>query len=150
MFLPVCAAAQVLGYLFIVVKWLGGAYLFWLGWKMWTAKPDIRENEDRRVRPGKGSSFLGGLLVPFSNPKVILFYVSLLPSFVDLSRLNWSGGVSAAGLIALALTAVLSVYAYTASRMRHLFTSCRAAKNLNRGAGAAMMGTGVMIAMRPD
>ena len=37
----------------------------------------------------KGGNFIGGLLVPFSNPKVVLFYVSLLPSFVDLADLQY-------------------------------------------------------------
>jgi len=148
--LGLSAIAQMFGDLFIIIKWMGGAYLFWLGWKMWTAKPEILNNERPIIEQKKGSSFIGGLFVPFSNPKVILFYVSLLPSFVDLSNLNYYDSLFAAGLIALALTTVLSAYAYMASRMRHFFASYRAARNLNRGAGATMMGTGVIIAAQSN
>jgi len=149
-FLGLSAIAQMLGDLFIIIKWMGGAYLFWLGWKMWTAEPEGLNDANYSGGQKGGSGFIGGLLVPFSNPKVILFYVSLLPSFVDLSKLNYYDGVAAAVLIAFALSTVLSLYAYMASRMRHFFASYRAAKRLNQGAGVTMMGTGVIIATQSN
>ena len=148
--LGLSAVAQTFSDLFILVKWMGGAYLFWLGWKMWTTKPAVMGDEKYPARQKKGGNFIGGLLVPFSNPKVVLFYVSLLPSFVDLADLQYRDCLAAACLIASALTAVLSAYACMASRMRHLFASRRAARNLNRGAGMAMMGTGVIIATQSN
>ena len=148
--LGLSVVAQMLGDLFVIIKLTGGAYLFWLGWKMWRTEPDVLNDKMYLGEEKRGSNFIGGLIVPFSNPKVILFYVSLLPSFVDLSTLSFFDCLYAAGLIALALTAVLSVYAFAASRMRHLVAGHRAARNLNRGAGATMMGTGVVIAVQSN
>ena len=116
---------------------------------MWTAGPTIMDTKKHLVEQKK-SGFIVGLFVPFSNPKVILFYVSLLPSFVELSVLNYLDIMIAACLIALALFTVLSIYAYIASHTRHFFESRRAAQNLNRGAGVAMMGTGVIIATQSN
>lgn len=143
--LGLSAIAQTFGNMFIIIKWVGGAYLVWLGWKMWTAGPTIMDTKKHLVEQKKESGFIVGLFVPFSNPKVILFYVSLLPSFIELSTLNYLDSMIAACLIALSLFIVLSIYAYIASRTRQFFESRRAAQNLNRGAGVAMMGTGVII-----
>lgn len=144
--LGLSAIAQMLGGLFIIIKWMGCAYLFWLGWNMWRAEPAVLDSEKCLAKEKIFSDFVGGLFIPFSNPKVILFYVSLLPSFIDLSALNYLDILLAAFLIAFALVLVLAVYAYIASRSRQLFRSPRALKNLNRGAGGAMMGTGVIVA----
>jgi threonine/homoserine/homoserine lactone efflux protein len=148
--LGLSAIAQILGDLFFIIKWVGGAYLVWLGWKMWTAEPAIPDTEKYLVEGKKQAGFICGLFVPFSNPKVILFYVSLLPSFVELSNLNYLDSLIAACLIAFALVSVLSAYAYLASRTRRIFASHRAVRNLNRGAGAAMMGAGVVIATQSN
>lgn len=147
--LGLSAIAQMLGDLFIIIKWSGGAYLFWIGLKMWRSEPGILESEKISIK-NKRSDFISGLFVPFSNPKVILFYVSLLPSFLDLSALNMADMVIAAFLVAFALVIVLAGYSYIASRSRRIFTSHRALRNLNRGAGAAMMGTGVIIATQSN
>lgn len=144
--LGLSAIAQMLGDLFIIIKWIGCAYLFWLGWNMWRAEPVVLESEQYLVKEKNISDFVGGLFIPFSNPKVILFYVSLLPSFINLSTLNYLDIVIAAFLIAFELVMVLAAYAYIASRSRYIFRSRRALHNLNRGAGGAMMGTGVIIA----
>lgn len=148
-FLGLSAIAQMLGEMFIIVKWVGGAYLFWLGCKMLRADPRISVSEKVSIK-NKSSDFISGLIIPFSNPKVILFYVSLLPSFIDLSALNLLDITIAALLIAFALISVLAGYSYIASRSRRIFTSHRALRNLNRGAGGAMMGTGVIIATQSN
>ena len=78
---------RTLSDLFVVIKWAGGAYLVWLGWKMYRAEPTPPDLESRMAGETRASDFFAGLFVPFSNPKVILFYVSLLPSFIDLSAI---------------------------------------------------------------
>ncbi|MGD9211259.1 MAG: LysE family translocator [Desulfobacteraceae bacterium] len=147
--LGLSAIAQMIGDMFIVIKWGGGAYLFWLGLKMWRSDPKSLESGKKSFN-NKRSEFISGLIVPFSNPKVILFYVSLLPSFLDLSVLNTIDTVIAVFLIAFSLISVLTGYSYIASRSRRIFASHQALKNLNRGAGATMMGTGVMIAAQSN
>lgn len=147
--LGLSAMAQMLGDMFILIKWVGGAYLFFLGWKMWRVEPRIADSEKILINNTR-SDLIGGLIVPFSNPKVILFYVSFLPSFVNLSALNSFDIMIAAFLIAFALIIVLAGYSFIASRSRRIFKSHRALRNLNRGAGGAMMGTGVFIATQSN
>ena len=147
--LGLSAIAQMLGELFVLIKWAGGAYLFWLGFKMWQAKPEV-SNPEKPLQENRSSGLLGGLFIPFSNPKVILFYVSLMPSFMDLSVLDKSDIFIAAFLIAIALFFVLAAYSYIASRSRHFFSSDRAMRNLNLGTGATMMGIGVVIATKSN
>ena len=82
------------------------------------------------------------MLLTLGNPKVILFYLGLLPTFVDLSEL----GIADIGLLAVMFISILggtlSAYAYAAARARLLFRSKRAMKRVNRGAGIVLAGTG--------
>ena len=142
------AVARLLGEFFFAVKLIGAAYLIWLGVKMWRATPAPAQF-DTANRPRSGAKrFAGGLLITLGNPKVILFYGGFLPTFMDLGRLAPRDVAVAACVVATVLTAVMGVYAYSASRMRHFFASPRAARNLNRGAGTVMIGAGVAIAAR--
>lgn len=69
-----------------VLKWVGGAYLVWLGIQLWRAPPI-------RLRPGAGASVVPaaallrqGFLTAVSNPKALLFYGAFLPQFIDPQR----------------------------------------------------------------
>lgn len=94
------------------------------------------------------SSFLTGLVVPFSNSAVIFFYVSLLPTFIDVNRLGWVDGFTAILVISVALFIVLVAYSYGAARARGLLRDRRARQQCNQGAGVLIVGTGVYIAVR--
>lgn len=149
--LAVCglaAVARVMGEFFLIVKMAGAAYLIWLGFRMWCSRPEPVHIERLKSPRSGGKRFLGGLLITLGNPKVILFYVGFLPTFIDLGRLGAADVAVTAAIVASVLTAVMGFYAYWASRMRRLFTSPRAARNLNRGAGTVMIGAGVAIATR--
>ncbi len=70
---------------FAVVKWLGAAYLVYLGLK----KLFGRDGDDEPVEVGReplGRVFVQGVLVQVLNPKVALFFLAFLPQFVDPSR----------------------------------------------------------------
>jgi len=140
--------AQALGDLFFIVKICGGAYLIFLGIKIWMREPALASNEDgNHNRPGWGN-FVSGLVVTLSNPKVILFYCGFLPTFLDLSALTLSDLALVVGIITIVLACVLSTYALLASRARRMFTNKKAARRLNRAAGGVMIATGVAIATR--
>ena len=140
--------AQALGDLFFILKICGGAYLIFLGIKIWMREPALASNEDgNHNRPGWGN-FVSGLVVTLSNPKVILFYCGFLPTFLDLSALTLSDLALVVGIITTVLACVLSTYALLASRARSMFTNIKAARRLNRAAGTVMVATGVAIATR--
>lgn len=141
--------AETFGGLFAAIKYAGAAYLLWLAWKLWTTPAAATEVEPRGVgREHPARLFLGGLAVTMGNPKVMVFYVALLPSLVDL------GGIEAADYVGLVLAtlAVLAVvfggYVALALRARRLLRSERAVRLVNRGTGAVMAGAAVAVATR--
>jgi threonine/homoserine/homoserine lactone efflux protein len=140
------AAAQTLGSLFIVVKYLGALYLIWLGLKLWRSTPNREISIINGRSSSSMSSFLTGLVVPFSNSSVIFFYISLLPSFIDLTSLSWTDVLIAMFVISIALLTVLTIYSYSAAKVRKIFRNHKALRRLNRGAGTLMIGTGVYVA----
>lgn len=65
------------------LRWAGIAYLLWLACEGW--------QEDRETSPGKAAAFqvtyfYRGLITNLLNPKAILFYVAILPSFLDINQ----------------------------------------------------------------
>lgn len=142
------AAAQTLGSFFIVVKYLGALYLVWLGLRLWMSDPASEEFSPNLPSSHPISGFLTGLIVPFSNSTVIFFYISLLPTFIDLSGLSFTDILVTILVISLALFIVLSVYSYSAAKARQMFQSHKPRKAFNRGAGTLMIGTGVYVATR--
>jgi len=140
--------AQALGDLFFIVKICGGAYLIFLGIRIWIREPSLASNENgKRTGPGFGN-FGSGLIITLSNPKVILFYCGFLPNFLNLSALTLSDLAIVVGIVTIVLACVLATYAFIASRARQMLTNRKAARRLNRAAGGVMVATGVAIAIR--
>ena len=79
------------------------------------------------------------------NPKVILFYLGFLPTFVQLDQLSMIDIAVVACVVSFVLGSVMLSYAYTASRARKLFKNENAQKNMNRAAGSAMIATGALL-----
>jgi threonine/homoserine/homoserine lactone efflux protein len=133
---------------FVVLKYLGAAYLLYLAYKLWTtsATPLIANDSDADQRPTQ--LFLTSLTLTLSNPKTIAFFLALLPTVVRLDALTVSGVLEIAIIITIVLPAVLGAYVLIASRARRMFKSPRAVRNMNRGTGVAMASAAVMVATR--
>jgi threonine/homoserine/homoserine lactone efflux protein len=140
--------ARALGDLFFIVKICGGAYLIWLGIKIWLQNPKTFQDSQSPNSRSKWGNFASGLIITLSNPKVILFYCGFLPTFLDLSALTIVDLMLVVAIITAVLSGVLITYAYLASRARRMFTTERAVKRLNRAAGGVMVAAGVVIAAR--
>jgi threonine/homoserine/homoserine lactone efflux protein len=140
--------ARALGNLFFLVKICGGAYLVWLGVKIWLQKPEPVQTHQNSAIRSKWGNLVSGLIITLSNPKVILFYCGFLPTFFDLSTLTIIDLAFVVVIITAVLSGVLTTYAYLASRARRMFTNQRAVKRLNRAAGGVMVAAGVAIAVR--
>jgi len=142
------AIAEHWGELFTVIRLAGAAYLCYLGWKLWTSPINLDDTPiEKHPRHGL-MSFVQGFLISASNPKVILFYIAFLPTFMDLTILNSQDIMLAAALTLVALMLGLMLIAKMASAARRVFRSHRAMQNLNRTAGSIMVGAGVYLASR--
>lgn len=86
---------------FAVVKWLGVAYLVWLGLSRMLGSGDEHDGTPLPTTEARGlrGVFLQGVLVDVLNPKVALFFLAFLPQFVDPS-----GGAAWAQILVLGLT----------------------------------------------
>ena len=140
--------AQTFEALFLAIKYAGAAYLLYLAFKLWTAP--VRPAEIEGVAPAESGVklFLAGLSITLGNPKVIVFFLALLPTVVDLGSLSLLGLAEIAALITVILSSVLGAYALLAARARRLFTSTKAIRLLNRGTGAVMASAAAAIAAR--
>ncbi len=138
------AIAGLLGGVFTFVRYVGGLYLIWLGYQIWTTKPQPKEIEGI-LDFSWASNFLSGLLITLGNPKVILFYLGFLPTFIDLATLTHADVLLVALVVSLVLGSVLIGYSYAATQARRLFVSSKASKNLNRSAAGVMVATGTVL-----
>lgn len=132
---------------FLVIRLAAAAYLVYLGVKAWRAGP-LNPNEPANAPKSRVRGFMSGLLLTLSNPKVIVFYVGILPGFMDLSALSPSGALLAIGVVLGVLVCVLVFYALAAARARAMLKSERALKLMNRGSGSVMIGAGITIAVK--
>ena len=139
--------AQTFGLAFLVMKWLGIAYLLWLTWQFWRAGISLT-SVDAKKDAGFVTSFLAGLTVTLGNPKTMIFYLALTPTLVDLQTITLSEYAVLATLTASVLLIVLVPYLVLAAKARLLLQAPRALKLLNRVAAACLGGAAVAIATR--
>lgn len=139
--------AKTLGPLFVAVKIAGGLYLVWLGVKLLRARDD-GEAGMAAVPPESTAwrTYLSGLALMVGNPKVMLFYVSILPTVIDLHALSAGGVAVTLAVIALGASSGLLPWIFTASRLRTVMRSPLVRRRVNRGAGLAMVGAGAAVA----
>ncbi|SDM68899.1 Threonine/homoserine/homoserine lactone efflux protein [Franzmannia pantelleriensis] len=144
-FYGLAAVAENWSEAFTVIRYLGAAYLLYLGWKMWSAPIEAEPlaPELRKVDVMKG--FLQGFLISASNPKVILFYIAFLPTFIDLSALSPADMGLVVGLTFAGLMIGLMLVASGASSARRFLQTERAMKGANRSAGALMVAAGAFL-----
>jgi threonine/homoserine/homoserine lactone efflux protein len=142
------ALAQAFHEIFLAIKWAGAAYLLYIAYKLWTAPAVAREVEANAAAENPAKLFLGGLAVTMGNPKVMVFYLALLPTILDLTRVTLLGYAELVAATLSVLAIVLGVYILLASRARRLFTSPKAIRILNRTTGAVMAGAAAAVATR--
>lgn len=139
------AVATVMGDFFTVIRYAGAAYLLWIGISMFRDKvEDLDEGQGVKRKTGV-ADFFSGFAVTLGNPKVILFYLSFLPTFMDLRQLTVIDIVTVSLLIIGILLTVLFSYALLASRGSRFFNTRKARVRMNRCAGTAMTAAGAFI-----
>ncbi|MFO1351411.1 MAG: LysE family translocator [Gammaproteobacteria bacterium] len=140
--------AQTFEWLFTAIKYLGAAYLLFLAYKLWTTPAGPAQVAAAEISENALRAFLSGLAITLGNPKVIIFFMALLPTVVDLARLDWLGFAEIAVVICIGISTILGTYALTAARVRRLFINSRSVQWLNKSTGAVMAGAAVAIAAR--
>lgn len=146
--LGLAVLAQTFGTAFLVVKWVGVAYLAWLAWTFWRTGIRTAHVTAERTRDGALASVLSGLLVTLGNPKVMVFYLAITPTIVDIATVTPGDFGMLVVITALVLAVVLVPYLVLAARARWFLATPRALKALNRIAAVFMAGAATAIAAR--
>lgn len=140
--------AQTFGTVFLVVKWLGVAYLAWLAVAFWRAGISPQKIEAGKARGGFVEGVLSGLVLTLGNPKTMIFYLALTPTIVDLHAITVADYGGLVAVTVAVLLVVLVPYLALAARARSLLAAPRALKALNRTAALFLMGAAAAIAAR--
>ena len=135
--------ARELGGFFLVVKLTGAAYFIYLGYRYWTMPVEVGEPAPARAHQG----FLAQLALTLGNPKAIAMFVALLPTAIDLNRLNTIGYLQLCLCTLVLLPAIEFAYAALAAQVRELLSGVTARRRMNKSAGAIMIGAGVGVAV---
>ncbi len=136
--------------LFTLVKWLGAAYLVYLGVSQWRRSRRAAAAARRGSRAGPASGGRGavwqGFLVSTLNPKAIIFYVAFIPQFMDPHAPALPQMLILGATFVTLLPPVLGCYVAAAALLRRGIRSERAMGVLNRVGAATMVGAGVLTA----
>ncbi|MGE0849478.1 MAG: LysE family translocator [Hyphomicrobiaceae bacterium] len=146
--LGLAALAQTFHGVFLAIKYAGVAYLLYLAWKLWTAPVHAHEVDADATDVSPVRLFLAGLAVTMGNPKVMVFYLALLPNIIDLTHVTLAGWLALSSVTLSVLAVVFGAYVRLAARARRLFTSPRALRFVNRGTGAVMASAAAAIAAK--
>ena len=138
--------AENLEGLFVVIKYVGGSYLIWLGFSLCRAK-----SQDWTPRgemdASNMASFLTGLLITLGDSKAILFYLGFLPAFFDLSSTTTADTSLLVAIAVLAVGGVKVAYAILADKAR-LMVGSASMNTVNRIAGSVMIVIGIAVVLR--
>lgn len=129
--------------LFTVLRWIGAAYLIYLGIQLWRAPvASVEGMALRETRPAR--MFLHAYVVTALNPKSIVFFVAFLPQFIDLSAPVMTSMiiVGATFVVMAALNAL--AYALMASVARGAIRRASVQRAVNRIGGSLLISSGLL------
>ena len=138
---------------FTLLKWVGAAYLVYLGIKLWRA-PAVPLGTAAMGTDGKG---LGGrrsmrraiaesFSVTLLNPKGLLFFAAFLPQFIDPHQPTLPQVVVLALTFEVLASSSLGIYILMTSRARRVMDSPRTIRIMNRAGGTMLIGAGLLTA----
>ena len=140
------AIATYFSPVFVIVRWAGAAYLLYIAWKFWSAKPGSEQMKPKKEDALK--TFLAGFSLTMGNPKTIVFYLAILPTVVPLGQMNPVAFLELTAIVVVCLLIVGCAYAGLAAAARDMFRSDKALGRLNKTAGAMMAGAAGLVVLQ--
>lgn len=135
------------GAAFEIIKWVGAGYLVWLG--LQAIRASFRTQAPSPLTLGEASSraYRDGVMVGLGNPKTILFFLALLPQFIDPTRTIWLQSLML-GAISIVIDFIVQLVYIAAGGMLSKALSHGAVKRwFERGVGGAFMALAAVTAM---
>ncbi len=134
--------------LFTAVKWLGAAYLVYLGVQQWRAPAspvrDASAGDDSQGSPRR--LVMRGFLVNATNPKGIVFMLAVLPQFIDPARPQLPQYLICGATLFFTDLVVMSGYTGVAAKVLRLLREPRHVRWINRTFGGLFVAAGAVLA----
>ncbi len=132
---------------FFLIKWVGAAYLVWLGVAAWSGRSSVLSvAPDDAPAVGSRRMYVNGFVLQAANPKALIFFTALLPQFID-PRSPVMGQVAILGATSVVVEfIVLLMYGSLVSRMAFFATQPRFRRAADRVAGSMLITAGVSMA----
>ncbi|MGF0538359.1 LysE family translocator [Agrobacterium sp. ES01] len=124
------------------LRYLGGAYLIWMGIKLWTQKPATAEMQTEPQKNDVIQLFATGFALNLGNPKMPLFYLALLPNFVT-ADFGMPEYIALAMTIVAVEIVVIGTHVWMAQRAKSLLRRPSVVRKTNRVTGLFLAGAGV-------
>ncbi|RQP24381.1 LysE family translocator [Piscinibacter terrae] len=133
---------------FSVLKWVGAAYLAWLGLRLLRSKGglDVAAASDASADTSPRAVFAKSFLVAVTNPKGYLFCSALLPQFIDAGAAQWPQYATISVVFAGLDFIVMFIYAAVGAHAMRLLHR-RAVLWMDRCCGAALLALSGTLAL---
>ncbi|MEL6479700.1 MAG: LysE family translocator [Pseudomonadota bacterium] len=140
------AIAVANGWALEILKFIGAAWLIWIGINLLTARQTMIKPGAAPGREPLWRAFACGALLNLGNPKAALFYMAVFPGFFDMAALTWIDG-----LIILVVAFPIGLgndlaYVWAAARAGRFLANRKAARRVDQVSGGLLTGAGVAIA----
>jgi threonine/homoserine/homoserine lactone efflux protein len=140
--------AKTFAPLFVAIKYAGCAYLIWLAFQLWRAEPLMLEDGMEPPVESALTTFLGSLFLTLGNPKVMIFFLSIMPLVVKPEEISALVALELAGVIMIVISSIMFGYIVLADRARRLFRSKRAVGLIQKANAGVLAGAAAAIATR--
>ena len=133
---------------FATVKWIGAAYLIWLGIQAWRSKGTRLPIKGKETSQGLMKIFKQGVLVAVLNPKVAIFFLAFLPQFVEVGADPVSAQLFLHGFLIIVVAAFVEppLILIGGKLTGYLSNNVRVSQWMNRGLGTLFIGLGIKLA----
>jgi threonine/homoserine/homoserine lactone efflux protein len=132
--------------LFSILKWIGAAYLIYLGVKLWRADPGNAELNLSQPTTSNSSHFNRAFIVTALNPKSIAFFVAFLPQFVRTQSHAFEQFVILGATFLVLAGVNAALYGFFAGQLRDAMLNTGIRRLFNRCGGSALVGAGLLTA----
>ena len=132
--------------MFTIVKWIGVAYLIYLGVVTWRTRPRGFVDEDDGKPHTAREIFMRGFWVNITNPKGIIFFAAVFPQFIDIARPQAPQYAILAATTFVVDVIVMAGYTALAAKVMGAMRDERHLKWINRTLGGAFVAAGVALA----
>ena len=130
---------------FTVIKWVGAAYLVWLGIQKWRDRSGLATHTQGEALSGT-KLMSNAVLINLTNPKSIVFLVALFPQFIDPAR-DQLTQLAVLGVTTVVIDSIVMLgYTSLAAQMGRFIRSDKIMSKINKVFGSMFVGCGALLA----